>query len=175
MKRLRSSGAFFLECLILQGRPDTLRYHSLPFVPFGAHPPCQRRGAAAPSVVGSRGGIRNTPRCLLHTLWHNKVWAGFGAAAPMAVHILTIQMSFAREKKTFQQRLVFYKVMQCTIVHYAICPKGRTHPPLKRSPFPHKGRLKDCDVTFDTCATNADQILEIRERINALIKKKVRR
>ena len=31
-----------------------------------------------------------------------------------------------------------------------------------------------CDVTFDDCATNADQILEIRERINALIKKKVR-
>ena len=31
-----------------------------------------------------------------------------------------------------------------------------------------------CDVTFDTCATNADQILEIRERVNALIKKKVR-
>ena len=31
-----------------------------------------------------------------------------------------------------------------------------------------------CDVTFDDCATNADQILEIRERVNALIKKKVR-
>ena len=31
-----------------------------------------------------------------------------------------------------------------------------------------------CDVTFDDCATNADQILEIRERINALIKKKVK-
>ena len=28
-----------------------------------------------------------------------------------------------------------------------------------------------CDVTFNDCATNADQILEIRERVNALIKK----
>ncbi len=31
-----------------------------------------------------------------------------------------------------------------------------------------------CDVTFETCATYADQILEIREKVNALIKKKVR-
>jgi hypothetical protein len=31
-----------------------------------------------------------------------------------------------------------------------------------------------CDVTFDDCATNADQILTIRETINAMIKKKVK-
>ncbi len=32
-----------------------------------------------------------------------------------------------------------------------------------------------CDVTFDHCATNARQILEIRERVNALLKKALKK
>ena len=57
---------------------------------------CRRSGAAAPSVVGSRGGIRNTPRHLLHTLRCGKVWTGFGASAPMPVPIFIVKIHLTK-------------------------------------------------------------------------------